>query len=140
MEVPRIGAADRAALATLVALALASLAWLVHPWFDAVNDAALYLLTAKALAAGEGYSYLGENLASWGYTVVSLDQDELMARQDGLGKVATLSIMQIDVFDVYDWPHARFQDGKRLVVRHPIFIVEEAIVGEPLLHAAPSLK
>jgi hypothetical protein len=34
----------------------------------------------------EGYAYLGENLASWGYTVVSLDQDELMARQDGLGK------------------------------------------------------
>ncbi|HEY2477934.1 MAG TPA: Ig-like domain-containing protein [Solirubrobacterales bacterium] len=31
----------------------------------------------------EGYAYLGENLASWGYTVVSLDQDELMARQDG---------------------------------------------------------
>jgi len=34
----------------------------------------------------EGYAYLGENLASWGYTVFSLDQDELMARQDGLGK------------------------------------------------------
>ncbi len=34
----------------------------------------------------EGYAYLGENLASWGYTVVSLDQDELMSRQDGLGK------------------------------------------------------
>ena len=34
----------------------------------------------------EGYAYLGMNLASWGYTVVSLDQDELMARQDGLGK------------------------------------------------------
>jgi hypothetical protein len=34
----------------------------------------------------EGYAYLGENLAKWGYTVVSLDQDELMARQDGLGK------------------------------------------------------
>lgn len=30
----------------------------------------------------EGYAYLGENLASWGYTVVSLDQDQLMARQD----------------------------------------------------------
>lgn len=30
----------------------------------------------------EGYAYLGENLASWGYTVFSLDQDELMARQD----------------------------------------------------------
>jgi large repetitive protein len=34
----------------------------------------------------EGYAYMGVNLASWGYTVVSLDQDELMARQDGLGK------------------------------------------------------
>jgi len=31
----------------------------------------------------EGYAYLGANLASWGYTVFSLDQDELMARQDG---------------------------------------------------------
>jgi len=34
----------------------------------------------------EGYAYMGENLASWGYTVFSLDQDELMARQDSLGK------------------------------------------------------
>jgi large repetitive protein len=30
----------------------------------------------------EGYAYMGENLASWGYTVFSLDQDELMAQQD----------------------------------------------------------
>lgn len=30
----------------------------------------------------EGYAYLGDNLASWGYTVFSLDQDELMSRQD----------------------------------------------------------
>jgi hypothetical protein len=29
-----------------------------------------------------GYAYLGENLASWGYTVVSLDQDQLMYYQD----------------------------------------------------------
>ena len=34
----------------------------------------------------EGYAYMAKNLASWGYTVVSLDQDELMARQDGQGK------------------------------------------------------
>jgi dienelactone hydrolase len=34
----------------------------------------------------EGYAYMARNLASWGYTVVSLDQDQLMSRQDGLGK------------------------------------------------------
>jgi hypothetical protein len=31
----------------------------------------------------EGYSYMGENLASWGYTVYSIDEDELINRQDG---------------------------------------------------------
>lgn len=30
-----------------------------------------------------GYAYLGENLATWGYTVISLDQDQLMYYQDG---------------------------------------------------------
>jgi large repetitive protein len=29
-----------------------------------------------------GYAYLGENLATWGYTVFSLSQDQLMMRQD----------------------------------------------------------
>ena len=29
-----------------------------------------------------GYAYLGENLATWGYTVFSLSQDQLMLRQD----------------------------------------------------------
>jgi hypothetical protein len=29
-----------------------------------------------------GYAYLGENLASWGYTVASVDQDQLMYYQD----------------------------------------------------------
>jgi len=29
-----------------------------------------------------GYAYVGENLASWGYTVVSIDQDQLMYYQD----------------------------------------------------------
>jgi hypothetical protein len=34
-----------------------------------------------------GYAYLGENLATWGYTVVSLDQDQLMMYQDSaMGK------------------------------------------------------
>ena len=30
-----------------------------------------------------GYAYLGENLATWGYTVMSLDQDQLIYYQDG---------------------------------------------------------
>src|SRR4029453_12446690 len=33
-----------------------------------------------------GYAYLGENLATWGYTVVSLDQDQLIFYQDGLAR------------------------------------------------------
>jgi hypothetical protein len=34
-----------------------------------------------------GYAYLGDNLATWGYTVVSLDQDQLIFYQDGnMGK------------------------------------------------------
>ena len=33
-----------------------------------------------------GYAYLAENLATWGYSVFSLDQDQLMSRQDGVGK------------------------------------------------------
>ena len=61
-------------------------------------------------------------------------------RQDGLGKVAALSSMQIDAFDADDRPHSRLQDGKRLVVRHPVLVVEEAIVGELHRHAALSLK
>ncbi|WP_344736876.1 Ig-like domain-containing protein [Microbacterium awajiense] len=30
-----------------------------------------------------GYAYLGENLATWGYTVFSVSQDQMMMRQDG---------------------------------------------------------
>ena len=46
-------------LAFLV-IACTSLAWLVHPWYERANDATLYLLTARSLANGDGYSYLGE--------------------------------------------------------------------------------
>lgn len=31
----------------------------------------------------EGYNYLAKNLATWGYAVFSVDQDQLMSRQDG---------------------------------------------------------
>ncbi|WP_231398485.1 alpha/beta hydrolase [Conexibacter woesei] len=33
-----------------------------------------------------GYAYLGENLATWGYTVYSIDQDQLMFYQDNTAK------------------------------------------------------
>jgi hypothetical protein len=46
--------------AVLVALALASLPWLVHPWYDATYDASMYISCARSLLAGEGYSYVGE--------------------------------------------------------------------------------
>jgi hypothetical protein len=52
-----------ATLVVLVLAACASLAVLVHPWYEAVtetNDAAMYIACAKALLAGEGYAYLGE--------------------------------------------------------------------------------
>ncbi len=50
---------DALALLLVVGGAALSLVGLAHPWFDASNDAAIYLMTAKALARGEGYAYLG---------------------------------------------------------------------------------
>lgn len=51
--------ADRiAALALLVAVGV-SLYWTVHPWYDPATDAALYVSTARSVAAGDGYTYLG---------------------------------------------------------------------------------
>jgi len=47
------------ALLALLAGAFLSLPWLVHPHFDATNDGAVYILTAKAMLSGEGYAYLG---------------------------------------------------------------------------------
>ena len=52
----------RFALGALVVLMLASLVWLVHPWFEAsddTHDAAIYVACAKSIVNGEGYAYLG---------------------------------------------------------------------------------
>ncbi|MDJ0851163.1 MAG: glycosyltransferase family 39 protein [Myxococcota bacterium] len=51
---------ERVATATFAGALLTSLFFLVHPWYDATPDGALYLATARSLAAGEGYTYLGE--------------------------------------------------------------------------------
>lgn len=34
----------------------------------------------------QGYAYMAENLATWGYNVISLDQDQMMAFQDGTAR------------------------------------------------------
>ncbi len=52
---------SKLALALLVLGALVSLAWLVHPYHEAnvaTNDAAIYIVVAKAMLAGEGYTFL----------------------------------------------------------------------------------
>jgi hypothetical protein len=56
---------DRVLFAALLAFLSLSLVWLVHPWYEAssgngsgTNDASMYILCAKSLLAGEGYTYL----------------------------------------------------------------------------------
>jgi hypothetical protein len=51
---------DTIVLLALVVCATASLSWLVHPWFEASNDAAMYLACARSLLAGDGYTFLDE--------------------------------------------------------------------------------
>ena len=51
---------EKRALSLAALLLLASLAALVHPWYVRNADAAMYIVTARALAAGEGYRFLGE--------------------------------------------------------------------------------
>jgi hypothetical protein len=50
---------ERAATGLFLTLVLLSLFGLVHPWFEPVRDASVYITTAKSLLAGDGYSYLG---------------------------------------------------------------------------------
>lgn len=54
---PRARTVAWAGLALVLAL---SLFWSVHPWYDPTNDGSMYIATARSLAAGEGYSFLGE--------------------------------------------------------------------------------
>ena len=50
--------AEKLALVLLITGALVLLLFLVHPWYDAKNDSSMYIVAARALAAGEGYNYL----------------------------------------------------------------------------------
>jgi 4-amino-4-deoxy-L-arabinose transferase-like glycosyltransferase len=51
---------QRTVLALFAAGLFASLFWFVHPWYDVTVDGSIYIVTARSLAAGEGYRYLGE--------------------------------------------------------------------------------
>jgi hypothetical protein len=51
--------AQKITLAALVVGLLAALPFSVHPWYEPVNDASIYILTARSILAGEGYSYHG---------------------------------------------------------------------------------
>lgn len=50
---------EKLAVAIAATLLVASLAYFVHPWFVRNADAAMYLATARSLADGEGYRFLG---------------------------------------------------------------------------------
>lgn len=47
------------ALAVLIVGACLCLFWTVHPYYDHSNDAAIYIVSARNMLAGEGYSFLG---------------------------------------------------------------------------------
>ena len=51
---------QRALFAVFVACLFASLFVFVHPWYDMTVDGSVFIVTARSLAAGEGYRYLGE--------------------------------------------------------------------------------
>ena len=52
--------AQRTLFAVFVTCLFASLFYFVHPWYDMTVDGSVYIVTARSLAAGEGYRYLGE--------------------------------------------------------------------------------
>jgi hypothetical protein len=59
---PARSRSTKIAFAALFAVGAVSLLFLVHPWYEAgvgTNDGSMYILSAKALLAGDGYSYLG---------------------------------------------------------------------------------
>ncbi len=58
-DAPSGGRAERVALALFVVVLAVTLGFVVHPWFEPVRDASIYVSTARSLLAGDGYSYLG---------------------------------------------------------------------------------
>jgi 4-amino-4-deoxy-L-arabinose transferase-like glycosyltransferase len=63
LDAPSWTRGEKLAAGATVAVLLASLAVLTHPWYDPKNDSSVYIATARSLLAGEGYQYLGAPLS-----------------------------------------------------------------------------
>jgi len=59
-ECERTTRAQRVVFAVFVAGLFASLFYFVHGWYDPTVDGSIFIVTARSLAAGEGYTYLGD--------------------------------------------------------------------------------
>lgn len=64
----------RLGLALILALGLLTLPLAVHPWYDPTPDGSLYLITARSLLDGQGYTIFGEpfHLRPPGFTFLLL--------------------------------------------------------------------
>jgi hypothetical protein len=51
---------QRLILGAFAAGLLASLCYFVHGWYDLTVDGSIFIVTARSIAAGQGYTYLGE--------------------------------------------------------------------------------
>jgi hypothetical protein len=58
-ETTRWSSVETLVFVLFVAGILVSVFFLVHPWYDRTNDGSTYLITARSIAGGEGYTYLG---------------------------------------------------------------------------------
>ncbi len=58
-DTPLGKAAEQLAFLLFLLVMGVSLGFVVHPWYEPVRDASIYVSTARSLLAGDGYSYLG---------------------------------------------------------------------------------
>jgi 4-amino-4-deoxy-L-arabinose transferase-like glycosyltransferase len=59
-EDERMTRTQRAIFGVFIACLFASLFYFVHPWYDVTVDGSIFIVTARSLAAGDGYTYLGD--------------------------------------------------------------------------------
>lgn len=79
----------RLGLWLILGLGVLSLPFTVHPWYDPTPDGSLYLITARSLLAGQGYTVFGEpfHLRPPGFTFLLVP---VLAAGGGFGAIHTL--------------------------------------------------